>query len=62
MLKVYCDICGKEDEGKTFRCQVDVVEVITDLTTAQKSQKKDIYHICQSCYKKHISKQINVKK
>jgi len=54
MIKVYCDFCNKDDKGETFRCQIDVVEVLMDLQSGIKQPKKDAHHCCQDCYKKFI--------
>lgn len=60
MIKIYCDICGKEPDDRDFACDLTKVEIVTSLTgesfVPMESRKKDVFQICKGCFYVHISK------
>lgn len=67
MLKCYCDICGDINENDNFFFEASIlrttVDIASELPTPQKRQNKQVIHVCEDCYKKHISKLLdNAKK
>lgn len=61
MIKIFCDICGKEPQMDIFSCEITKQEIITDLTTGQKQLKKDLLQVCKKCYDKEIKPKIRNK-
>ena len=56
-LKVYCDMCGKQDDGENFRAELKTAEKIVDLGSkdfAPTGVKNQQLQICHDCYKKII--------
>lgn len=56
MIKVICDICGKEAKGNDFVFEAVKLEILLDIASGQKRKEEHKYQICKDCYIKHISK------
>jgi len=60
MIKIYCDICGKEPTDRDFACDLKVIEILTSLKgesmIPQQEKQQSILQICKGCYYTHISK------
>ena len=60
MIKIYCDICGKEPEDKDFIFEATKAEMTYSLIDKdipmQKTLHKELIQICKGCYYVHISK------
>jgi hypothetical protein len=61
-IKIFCDICGEEQDQYTFSCEMMVQEVvcdIQDLTPMNKRLKKTQLQVCKKCYDANIANKLN---
>jgi hypothetical protein len=60
MIKIICDICGKEPQGHDFSFEATKQEIVTtlqgELLNPQERIQKAMYQICKDCFYKHIDK------
>ena len=62
MIKIFCDICGKEPdmEKDDFAFEATITEFMTSLVgqnmVPKKEMKREMIQICKGCFYTHISK------
>lgn len=66
MIKIFCDICGKEPNDPDFMCEMQVNEVKTGIDSrsfaSQKHLDKKLIQICRVCYDEKIAPLFHGKK
>ena len=60
MIKIFCDICGKEPDDHDFAFEATITEIVTSLAgtemTPRREMRKKLVQICKGCFYTHISR------